>query len=114
MRTKYTTGRWPTSMPVQTIRQRFALRLHLIRSNVALGISTRAGRQRATPDIRRIGQSESSHPLSAICANLCYKIIAVQLTRRFYRKGVAMLTGSCLCGGIKYQIDGELGAVTNC
>ena len=25
-----------------------------------------------------------------------------------------MLTGSCLCGGIKYEIDGELGAVTNC
>ena len=25
-----------------------------------------------------------------------------------------MLTGSCLCGGVKYQIDGALGAVTNC
>ena len=25
-----------------------------------------------------------------------------------------MLKGSCLCGGIKYEIDGELGAVTNC
>jgi hypothetical protein len=25
-----------------------------------------------------------------------------------------MLTGSCLCGGVKYEIDGELGAVTNC
>ena len=25
-----------------------------------------------------------------------------------------MLTGSCLCGGVRYQIDGELGAVTNC
>ena len=25
-----------------------------------------------------------------------------------------MLTGSCLCGGVRYEIDGELGAVTNC
>ena len=25
-----------------------------------------------------------------------------------------MLKGSCLCGGVKYEIDGELGAVTNC
>ena len=25
-----------------------------------------------------------------------------------------MLTGSCLCGGVKYEIDGTLGAVTNC
>jgi hypothetical protein len=24
------------------------------------------------------------------------------------------LTGSCLCGGIRYQIDGPLGAVVNC
>ena len=25
-----------------------------------------------------------------------------------------MLTGSCLCGGVRYEIDGTLGAVTNC
>jgi hypothetical protein len=25
-----------------------------------------------------------------------------------------MLTGSCLCGGVNYEIDGELGTVTNC
>jgi hypothetical protein len=25
-----------------------------------------------------------------------------------------MLKGSCLCGGVRYEIDGELGAVTNC
>src|SRR5215471_3883497 len=25
-----------------------------------------------------------------------------------------MLTGSCLCGGVKYEIMGELGAATNC
>jgi hypothetical protein len=25
-----------------------------------------------------------------------------------------MLKGSCLCGGVKYEIDGALGAVTNC
>jgi len=25
-----------------------------------------------------------------------------------------MLKGSCLCGGVKYEIDGGLGAVTNC
>jgi len=25
-----------------------------------------------------------------------------------------MLKGSCLCGGVKYEIAGELGAVTNC
>ena len=25
-----------------------------------------------------------------------------------------MLTGSCLCGGVKYQIDGEITAVSNC
>ena len=25
-----------------------------------------------------------------------------------------MLTGSCLCGGVKYEIDSELPAVTNC
>ncbi|MGH7874565.1 MAG: GFA family protein [Candidatus Binatia bacterium] len=25
-----------------------------------------------------------------------------------------MLKGSCLCGGVQYEIDGELGAVTNC
>src|SRR4029434_5481154 len=25
-----------------------------------------------------------------------------------------MLNGSCLCGGVKYEIDGELSAVTNC
>lgn len=25
-----------------------------------------------------------------------------------------MLTGSCLCGGVKYEIEGELSAVTNC
>ena len=25
-----------------------------------------------------------------------------------------MLKGSCLCGGVKYEIDGELSAVTNC
>jgi hypothetical protein len=29
-------------------------------------------------------------------------------------RGIFMLTGSCLCGGVQYQIDGELGAVTNC
>lgn len=25
-----------------------------------------------------------------------------------------MLTGSCLCGGVKYEIDGNISAVTNC
>ena len=25
-----------------------------------------------------------------------------------------MLAGSCLCGGVKYEIDGKLDAVTNC
>jgi hypothetical protein len=25
-----------------------------------------------------------------------------------------MLTGSCLCGGVRYEINGELSAVTNC
>ena len=25
-----------------------------------------------------------------------------------------MLTGSCLCGGVKYEIDGGINAVTNC
>jgi len=25
-----------------------------------------------------------------------------------------MLTGSCLCGGVRYEIDGDLGTVTNC
>ncbi len=25
-----------------------------------------------------------------------------------------MLTGSCLCGGVKYEIDGEIASVTNC
>jgi hypothetical protein len=25
-----------------------------------------------------------------------------------------MLKGSCLCGGVRYEIDGGLGAVTNC
>lgn len=25
-----------------------------------------------------------------------------------------MLKGSCLCSGVKYEIDGDLGAVTNC
>jgi hypothetical protein len=25
-----------------------------------------------------------------------------------------MLKGSCLCGGVRYEIDGELGNVTNC
>jgi hypothetical protein len=25
-----------------------------------------------------------------------------------------MLSGSCLCGGIRYEIDAELGPVTNC
>lgn len=25
-----------------------------------------------------------------------------------------MLQGSCLCGGVRYEINGELGAVTNC
>jgi hypothetical protein len=25
-----------------------------------------------------------------------------------------MLKGSCLCGGVRYEIDGELSAVTNC
>ena len=25
-----------------------------------------------------------------------------------------MLKGSCLCGGVHYEIAGELGAVTNC
>ena len=25
-----------------------------------------------------------------------------------------MLTGSCLCGGVKYEINGEITAVTNC
>lgn len=25
-----------------------------------------------------------------------------------------MLKGSCLCGGVRYEIDGKLGAVTNC
>ena len=25
-----------------------------------------------------------------------------------------MLKGSCLCGGIRYEIDAELGPVTNC
>src|ERR1700752_5502963 len=25
-----------------------------------------------------------------------------------------MFKGSCLCDGVKYEIDGELGAVTNC
>ena len=25
-----------------------------------------------------------------------------------------MLKGSCLCGGIRYEIDADLGPVTNC
>ncbi len=25
-----------------------------------------------------------------------------------------MLKGSCLCGGIRYEIDGEVGPITNC
>src|SRR4026209_1539591 len=25
-----------------------------------------------------------------------------------------MLSGSCLCGGVKYELDGELSTVTNC
>lgn len=25
-----------------------------------------------------------------------------------------MLKGSCLCGGIRYEIDGDLGPITNC
>jgi hypothetical protein len=25
-----------------------------------------------------------------------------------------MLTGSCLCGGVRYEVNGELSAVTNC
>ena len=34
--------------------------------------------------------------------------------RRFLEKEDSVLKGSCLCGGIRYEIDGVLESITNC